>query len=324
MNVAFTIHRLILLIGALILAALWIPTSAQTVTPAEKTTNSLRQFIRDNAIGQLNFSPDEERFIFVDGEKLFPWDLPTIDSGAYSYYSQPCKACLDVVSPGLKYYADILAPFTPWPSGQKKGKEQKYNVRIKSMQMVKAQYSWQPTVQYELVESLYPLAIRDDGKIITADIDLDTKKDKYDNKSSTLKSAKNLYIGDPATGERKLVYSGLIKSPDTKPLWKLTPNGNNFILFTFPVISIINLTTGTRMEYSFPDPQEYYINKFVTVTDNEILFDRDFANGTRKVWWLNISTGQFTSSLMVTSKQQMQMRGQEGWSYNEDAAIWNI
>lgn len=270
-------------------------------------------------------SSDGERVGLVNDEKLYTWDLNTIDSGYYYNYYQEFRGGAKVVSPNLKWYAVVYAPFTPWPVGQKKGKTQDYNVRLKTTDMKKVQYNFVPVTEYELVETMYPVAIANDGKVITADVDFSYTKPKYEQKKGTLKSFKNLYIGDPATGQKQLIYTGKLVQDVKGSFWNITPDGSQFVLWQYETFTLtcIDLKTGERKDFNLRDANLDLRYLFKTISDNDAVFAYN-KDSTISYVWVNLRSGKMTPPRVLPEQSSLQFVGEEAWTYNVKNGMWTI
>jgi hypothetical protein len=298
--------------------------NAQTFIAGEQRTPRLYRFIKGNNLGQVMPSSDGERVALVNDEKLYTWDLNTIDSGYYYYGYQEYKEGMKVLSPNLKWYAVVYAPFTSWPSGQKKGKTQEYNVRLKTTDMKKVQYSFVPATEYEFVETMFPVAITNDGKIISADVDFSYTKPKYEQKKGSLKSFKNLYIGDPVTGKTQLIYTGKLVEEAKSSTWNITPDGSKFVIWVpqTRILTSIDLATGERKDFNSSTTMDLrYL--FKTMSDNDAVFVRPEDSAASYVW-IDLKSGKMTAPRTLPAQSSMQFVGGEAWMYNVKNDMWTI
>jgi hypothetical protein len=297
---------------------------AQTFIPGEQRITKLYRFIKGHSLSDIIPSSDGERIAFVNESRLYTWDKNTIDSGYYYYYHQEYKSGAKVMSPNLKWYAVVYAPFTPWPVGQRKGKTQEYNVRLKTTEMKKVQYNLVPVTEYELIETMYPVAITNEGKVITADVDFSYTKQKYEEKKGTLKSFKNLYIGDPATGKKQLIHTGSLVQDAKRSYWNVTPDGSKFVIWQHGtrLLTSIDLATGERKDFNTStDLDLRYFLKDMSSNDAVFEYRKD---STVSYVWMDLRSGKMTAPRVLPEQSSMQFIGEEAWVYNSRNGMWTI
>jgi len=303
--------------------------------PDPKTRYYSIRSMHNGGVGKVAYSADGELLAFNDGENknLYVWDLETIRlQTTYPNKANGPATPLEVYSPNLRWVAENYMVIS------ERTKKKIYNDPAQPAGIVRSTsltYSasatngapgWVLGPSYTMKNGLYPLAVTDDGIVITTvpEIRPSEIKSIYADKMH-LEAFKDIYTYNPATNEKKKVAEGRIPTLSVNNLWSITPDSKTFVVYNCPTITAVDLVSGKMQAFSIsavPNSKVYYALPALSPT--AACFERDLKNGTHELFWLNLKDGSVTAPLVVSATQNLQFFGAEGWSYNEKAGEWTV